>query len=51
MRYHIAEVKNGKGAGEDEATGEMIKSRDKLAEELVQKLRNKSFESGVVQDN
>ena len=44
----VGKLKNGKAAGKDEITGEMIKGGSDRVVELIWRLCNMAFESGVV---
>ena len=44
-------LKNGKAAGKDKITGEMIKSGDDRVNDWIWSLCNMAFESGVVSED
>ena len=44
-------VKNGKAAGKDEITGEMVKDGGDVVRDWIWKLSNMAFESGVVPED
>src|SRR5678815_4291707 len=44
----VRKLKNGKSAGTDEITGEMIKNRGKMVIDWIWRLCNKAFMEGIV---
>ena len=48
VEVRLGKFNNGKAAGEDETTGEMIKGGDDRVEGWIWRLRNIAFESSVV---
>ena len=47
----MGKLKNGKAAGKDEITGEMIKGEDDRVVDWIWRLCNIAFESGVVPED
>ena len=50
VEARVGRLKNGKAAGKDEVTGEMVKSGDVVVD-WIWRLFNMAFESGVVLEN
>ena len=48
FEVRVAKLKNGKGTGKDEITGEMIKDGGDRIVDWIWRLYNMAFESGVV---
>ena len=48
VEVRVGKLKNGKAAGKDEVTGEMIKGGGDGAVDWIWRLYNMAFESGVV---
>ena len=47
----MEKLKNGKVAGKDEVTGEMVKHEDYMVVDWIWRLCNMAFESGVVPED
>ena len=51
VQVRVGKLKNGKAAGKDEITGEMIKGRGDRVVDRIWKLCNMAIEIGVVPDD
>ena len=51
VQVRVCKLKNGKGAGKDEITGEMLKGRGDRVVDWIWRLCNMAFESGVVPED
>ena len=51
VEVRVGKLKNGKAAGKDEITGEMIKSGGERVVNLIWRLCNMAFEKGVVSED
>ena len=47
----VGKLKNGKAAGRDEVTGEMVKGGGDTVVDWIRRLCNMGFENGVVSEN
>ena len=51
VEVRVGKLKNGKAAGKDEVTGEMIKGGGNMVVDSIRRVCNMNFESGVVPED